>query len=336
MALTVLCPECFELVKYTPVDFNKKYTVRDEDIEIKAKMGKCQNCGKTIPIRELEEQNYQKVYSEYRQRKNLMQPSEIKQLRGQYGISQRLLAKLLGWSHVTLSRYESGAVQEFSHNNQLVLLKNPENLLELLARNQNNLTIKEYNRLKEKAEILLNNTKATNLFLAIEKYYTSNKPSKLTGFKKFCSEKFINMVKFFASKDPELLKVKLMKYLWYSDFLNFKRYTVSISGLRYVHLPLGPVPEDYEILLSLALKDDVRVEPYIVHNYVGEKYTAGSAFDRKLFTPEEIETMSFIVRFFKGFTSKRISEYSHNEKAYQMTNNADIIPYDLALELSLD
>ncbi|MDQ7792045.1 MAG: type II toxin-antitoxin system antitoxin SocA domain-containing protein [Candidatus Desulforudaceae bacterium] len=50
------------------------------------------------------------------------------------------------------------------------------------------------------------------------------------------------MIKFFAVNDVRVLKVKLMKYLWYSDFLHFKRNTVSISGLSYVRAPFGPVP----------------------------------------------------------------------------------------------
>lgn len=81
----------------------------------------------------------QKVYQEFRNRKSLLQPQEIKEIRESYGISQRNLAKLLCWSHATISRYETGAIQDNDHNNQLQMLKNPEIMFSLLERGKDKL-----------------------------------------------------------------------------------------------------------------------------------------------------------------------------------------------------
>ncbi|MBP3039426.1 hypothetical protein J9303_07995 [Bacillaceae bacterium Marseille-Q3522] len=68
------------------------------------------------------------------------------------------MAKLLGWSHATLSRYETGAIQSQSHNNELVLLQEPENMSIIIERNKENLTTAEYNKLIDKVKKIMINT----------------------------------------------------------------------------------------------------------------------------------------------------------------------------------
>lgn len=65
------------------------------------------------------------------------------------------------------------------------------------------------------------------------------------------------MVLFFANKSLELLKTKLMKLLNYSDMIFYKENGVSISGLRYVHLPFGPVPENFDMLMEKMAEDKI-------------------------------------------------------------------------------
>lgn len=46
----------------------------------------------------------------YRQKHGLLTSSNIARLRGRYGLSQRALARLLGWGEVTIQRYEKGVI----------------------------------------------------------------------------------------------------------------------------------------------------------------------------------------------------------------------------------
>lgn len=55
----------------------------------------------------------------------------------------------------------------------------------------------------------------------------------------------MRMVLFFAHESSELLKTKLMKLLNYSDMIFYKENGISMSGLKYAHLPYGPVPEHF-------------------------------------------------------------------------------------------
>jgi len=330
------CVECLEETSCNPISEEKTYQVQGEAITINADLLQCSSCGSIVPELELDEANYQRVYCEFRKRRSLLQPFEIKEIRQKYGISQRNLAKLLGWSHATISRYESGAIQEPGHNTQLVLLKNPENMLDILERGADRLSQKDYQKTKTNILSLINHFREERLRSAIEHYFIANEATILTGFRKFNFDKVLNAIKFFATMDPQCLKVKLMKYLWYSDFLHFKKFTVSIFGLTYVHLPLGPVPEKHDILLGLARETGIDVEEYVVESYIGERYVCSGEVDYSLFNVEELSTMKTVLEKFKPYSSTSISEYSHREIAYLKTSNGDPISYSYAMELSIN
>ena len=59
------------------------------------------------------------------------------------------------------------------------------------------------------------------------------------------------MVLYFALNVEKLYKTKLMKFLFYSDFVNFRNNTVSITGLKYLKNYYGPTPVRYDLLLGI-------------------------------------------------------------------------------------
>lgn len=72
-------------------------------------------------------------------------------------------------------------------------------------------------------------------FLLQTKALISIEATELSSYGDFSLEKFIHLILYFATNG--MLKTKLMKLLWYSDFLYFKRQTVSITGTTYVNYP---------------------------------------------------------------------------------------------------
>lgn len=56
------------------------------------------------------------------------------------------------------------------------------------------------------------------------------------------------MINSFTTKVTSLHKVKLLKMLWYSNALHYKRHKKAIRGLAYVALAHGAVPKDITIL----------------------------------------------------------------------------------------
>lgn len=69
----------------------------------------------------------------------------------------------------------------------------------------------------------------------------------------------MEMMIFFAHGASGTFKTKLNKLLWYSDFLHYHRNAVSISGATYHHLPFGPVPDHYDICLSILMQNGTLV-----------------------------------------------------------------------------
>src|SRR2546425_1217607 len=148
-----LCPACGRESVVEREAHKETLVVRGEPIEIEAEVRRCQLCGETFATLEEEERNFDKAYRKYRGMHDLLQPEEIRSIRGQYGIGQRAFSRLLGWGEITLHRYESGALQDETHNNELLLLKDPINFSVLFERNKDRISP----ALRERIELKLPN-----------------------------------------------------------------------------------------------------------------------------------------------------------------------------------
>lgn len=121
------CPVCEierDLIYGVMDEFLK---VRGEDIEVTSRVHYCPEGNHYFYDIKDEEDKFQIAYREYRKRKGLLQPEEIRQIREQYGLSQKNFARLLDWGDITIHRYESGAIQDTVHNDFLSLIKDFDN-----------------------------------------------------------------------------------------------------------------------------------------------------------------------------------------------------------------
>lgn len=332
------CPVCLDIKSFKDVYNDEYFDIRGESIKVNSHYLQCNDCAEKILDPSDEDENFKQAYAIYRKKKNLLFPEEILELREKYGLSQRQLAKILGWSHVTISRYESGALQSTSHNNELVLIKNPKNLMMLLAQNQDNMDEHDVNIVKEKLEKVLQSDQKETLYRTIENNFKSE-PSEYTGFKIFNLEDTINIIRYFANKDSNIRKVKLLKYLWYSDFLHFKRWTVSLTGLKYSKYPMGPVPQDYELLISLILNESGHIERrYVDYGYpnLAEVFYTRSTINESEFSPEVLKTLEDVYKVVSPHNSSSISELSHRELGWLKTEDRELISYKYAKELKIN
>lgn len=186
-----------------------------------------------------------------------------------YGLSQRAFSKLLNWGDKTIPRYENGSIQDKAHNSILMFLKEPLNMKTYLKENETSLNEKQLLKLDKILENLINDTREEKTIQFLNSYFYTQ-PNIENGFKSFDYLKFAAMIIFFSNKDNELLKTKLMKLLNYSDMIYFKNNSLSISGTRYLHLPYGPVPEKFDILLE-RLQEDKIIKINIEYNGMYEK-----------------------------------------------------------------
>jgi putative zinc finger/helix-turn-helix YgiT family protein len=330
----VYCSYCDKETKGELAQFEEILKVRGEEVKIASSAMKCKDCGRFVFDEEIETKNLEFAYSEYRKRHNLIGPSEIKEIREKYGLSQRAFSRLLGWGEITLHRYESGALQDEAHNTVLSLVSNPENMQKILEKNLSLLSSTEAEKLKTRVQDLLTGEIEPKFNLALEEILSKGM-SDLTGFLKFNLEKTKNII-LYILEFHSTFATKINKLLWYMEFLYFKKYSVSIAGNCYLHRPYGPVPNGYDLILGAMINEGIiEKEEVFLHKEIQEQLKVKANYDKKIFSKEEMQIMNFVLETFKDYSCTKISQYSHEEIPYKNTSEGEEISYNLAEKLSL-
>ncbi len=329
------CPNCEQDVETVIINRKEEYKVFGELIEVDAEVLCCANCKEVIFDEELDEKTLQKAYDEYRKKHRMLSRDEIRQIRENYGLSQRSFAKLLGWGDKTIFRYENGSLQDTVHDNLLKLLKEPENMKRFILNADENVPEKIKSRVLKRLE----NSKDEKSFDPFEELIASafaEDPSISNGFRSFDYEKYSAMVSYFVKHNHELLKVKLLKLMNYADMCFYAENGISISGSKYVHLTYGPVPQKFDLLFGLMSDSGyIRIKEIQKEDYTKILILDGDIPAKDVLSQEEIDMLDKVNRRFKDFGSARIAEYSHKEKGYRMTEMNEVIPYSYAKDINL-
>lgn len=330
------CEECGREVETKVIAKKETYDVCGEPVEVDAQVLVCADCGEEFYSEELDNATLVRTYNEYRRRHKLLLPEEIKKIREQYGLSQRSFARLLNWGDKTICRYENGSIQDRAHNSLLLFLREPENMRTYLTENEVAIQEKQKIRLLSIVEKLEQDREypAGKRFL---NFFFPKEPCEENGYRTFDYDKFCAMVLFFAHKSTELLKTKLMKLLNYSDMIFYKENGISISGVRYAHLPYGPVPENFDILLGTMTAGHIaHIEVFYDNGYEKHQVVPEEEMPAGILSGDELAVLERIYEKFKDFGSVDISNYSHKEKGYTDTRKGEIISYAYAKDIELN
>lgn len=336
MTEKIYCAHCNKMTDGKIISRDESFNVKGEDIKINASVMICKECNEEVFVEAVEEKNLEKAYMEYRNLHSLLTSVQIKEIRDRYGLSQRSLGKLLGWGEITIHRYESGNLQDEAHDEVLKLISRPENLLEIYEKQAHLLPNYVSGSLRKRIDELIREEIQPNFNKILEQMFISErKTGEFTGYKDFDLEKIKNMILYILCFQ-ETFRTKINKLLWYMDFLCFRVYSVSISGNSYTHSEYGPIADDYELIISVMLKDTLIGKTEIVkHDSVREQLKPLISCDKSMFSKDELMIMDFVLDKFKDFTCAKISDYSHQEAPYKNTVEGQKIPYTLAEELSL-
>ena len=334
--MTEIC-ECLECGKVVEPRIEKRtevLPVRGEDTEVVAQVGVCPECGADMSVEVLDEATLVAAFNMYRQKHNLMAPEEMKRLRERYGLSVRAFSLLLGWGEITAHRYESGSLQDAAHEAALRLAEEPANIRIFLTANGHRLTTRQRAGLERHLQAL----EAETLVRAPtdeERFVVREERDVYGGWAPMQLSKMREMMVFFATL-PDMYATKLNKLLFYADFGHFRDFGVSISGSPYLAMQFGPVPQHYPWIEEDLFEggDLVAEEVFFTKGGGGIRLCAGREPDLSLFSAEEIATLRRIESVLGHKTSKRLSELSHEERAWAETPKRAMIPYDLARDLA--
>ena len=267
----------------------------------------------------------------YRIKNNLLTSFEIKAIRSKYKVTQAELSFLLGLGEVTITRYETKQIQEVSNDNMLREINNNALLaLNLLEKNKEKFSLKRFNEISETIKEVIDSEMMQYLNeQEIITIYTKYKEECiLNGNCILDVEKLKNVLGYITKKMGEVKKVVLMKLLWYLDNLNFKENNKSITGLVYVHMPLGALPIASDQIIKLS---SINYETnYTPEEYLEYKITYNPEFKIVGLSKKEKDVIDKVIEKFKNYRSREISKYMHEEIAYKETNPDEIISFEYA------
>ena len=339
---TILCPNCEDERQFLRETRREEYNVRGEAMEIEVPVLVCRTCGETVVDRQILEDPIELVFVQYRERKGLLTPGQIKDIRARYSLSQKAFAGLLGMSEATINRYEQGGLQDEAHDNMLRACENPAFVRDLLDRRGHLLG----DRQRRGVELAMagEDEVGGEVWAMLSRVdWTaigrSGRVDQFSGFRPFSYERYAAVFTWFCRRLGRVFSTEINKLLFYADFLAYKTHGRSLTGSAYAKLPYGPVPDGFRGLEERLERDELFVarEVEFPTGKLGIEYRRGRNADTQSFVlnAEDEQVLEFVCKEMGGRGSLRISERSHQERAWQETEDCQKISYHLASDLSL-
>jgi len=278
--------------------------------------------------------NLLKVRDAYRAAKGLLTSSEISKIRFYYGLTQSEFAAMLGWGEVTVTRYESKTVQDETYDSMMrMVYKNSMLALEYLDKHKERFTDKRYSEIRSNIKEKLDVSSCMYLKMQeIKSLYTKyEKTSDFNGYMIIDVKKLADVMGYFANEVSYLYKVKMMKLLWYTDAIYYRRHGRSMTGLVYEHMDYGALPIGFNEILSVPT---IEVIEEMIYEDISYRIVPRDKISEGVFSKKELNVLKLVSYKFKDYRSKQIVDYMHEEKAYLDTKEHELIPFSLAKELN--
>lgn len=334
-----LCLHCMEEHEVHHVKLQESNIFKGVEVEYDAVYEYCGNSGEFWASEEYSTLNDIAMKDAYRRKLDLLTSQEIVAIRSKYKLSQSDLALLLDWGGKTITRYEGHQVQDAAHDAILKKIDtDPEWLLSLLEEKRSSFSESEY----QKCHNAVSEAFVKNQDMYLRKAIYANYV-KIDGSESFCGgvklnlDKVIEVIKYFANSIlvKNLYTVKLMKLLWYSDALSYKRHGHSITGLAYCSMPRGAVPLSYKSIIDL---DGISYEEVDFGDHTGYKFIGEDTPTTvtTLLSSEDKQVINDIIGMFGASTMDEIVARMHDEQAYKVTPANDLIRYEHARALSIN
>lgn len=231
--------------------------------------------------------------------------NRIKSLREFSSLSQEELAQKIGLSRVAVSQIEQA--------------KRGVDFLELAK-------IAQVFKLK------------TDFFLMNDELPEVKQIKNIHTINKFCPEKLKNVILYILERcagKPNVGETVLYKLLYFVDFNNFEINNKPVSGLSYIHLQYGPVPvanQFLPVIEKMKADDELKI---IIQNYFGlklKRYINLTTYDTDILSSAEIKVIDDVITSLSNMSASEIEEYSHGDAPWCLSDDKEIMPYNLVFE----
>ncbi|WP_273327837.1 Panacea domain-containing protein [Vallitalea guaymasensis] len=157
-------------------------------------------------------------------------------------------------------------------------------------------------------------------------------PSKQYG--EYSHDTLIQLAKvilYFARYSSQnMYKTKLNKLLFYAQFLYYKIYRYRLIDTEFIKDYYGPVLNDLDDKLDILKKAnliELRKDPF------GEVVLPVILLKENAYSKKELEVLEIVRKQFDNYSSRKISQYSHEESLWLETDLKEIIEIERANEL---
>lgn len=147
--MKMYCETCEKVHDIIVKNEERVYKVKDIEVKVNNKISYCSVCGHEVYNRKLELENDIVIFDAYKKEKDMLTSVDIKAIRSKYNITQKALAKLLGFGDKTITRYENGSLQDETHDTMLKLISLEDVFVKLYNLRKHVLTYNEQKRINE-------------------------------------------------------------------------------------------------------------------------------------------------------------------------------------------
>lgn len=257
--------------------------------------------------------NLQQVTDQYREKYNIPFPEQIKAIRESYGLSAARMSEILGLGINTWRLYENGEVPTVANARLMQLISDPQNFIKHISE-FGTCSQREIDKIRKNITDRQQKTSEAHFF---ESLFHVSTPNRFSGYVAFNKTKTAQLVLWLA-KELSPYKTAMNKLLFYTDFLHFKNTGRSITGLKYVAIDFGPVPDHFGSMYDMLIDEGViGINGSMTDFGFTERFVAAkNDIDKSVFEESEINAIENIMSELGKNSTKEIVEKSHEEEAW--------------------
>ena len=305
---------------------------RKEKYQVNVRYYICEDTGEQFTTTEQDTLQFNDLYSQYRNKHGIPFPDEIKELRQKYGLNYSQISRILGFGANQYAKYEAGEMPSESNGKMIAAIKDKNVILGLLKGCKDSFQNSEYNKVL--TSITMSNEKEEEYSALHQIIFFDKSRSIYNGYGTKSIAKLFEMVRFIIQLNGEVFPTKLNKLMFYSDFFNYRKAGVSISGLQYKALNFGPVPDHYATIYDNT--PNLKKKMIEAHGMVNTLLYCASESEVKELSDSEKESIKHVVEKLKSLTVSEIIEASHQEDGWKKASISQAyISYDEAFHLKL-
>jgi putative zinc finger/helix-turn-helix YgiT family protein len=316
MKQVIECAYCDGSAQLQKVSRDLDY--RKDTFKVVEHFYRCEKCNEEFTTTETDTITMKQAHNQYRERYGIPFQEEIIAIREKYDIPASKMSEVLGLGINGYGNYEKGEVPSIAMGNLIGMIDDEIVFRDMLRKGEKHFSPNSYKSAMKRVNFLIDQKNNHKPFYSkLNQYYEAR---SLTGYRKPNKDRIASvLVTFLNQCDIEFNDmIKLNKLLFYTDFLNYKLFGQSITGLTYRAVKYGPVPTDYRNIYTYFSNEEIIESSWLkeTNGSAKEVFRPLAECDAGLFNSHEKIVIEFVIQLFKNTSSWDLVDISHKEQAW--------------------